>query len=91
VVGADTWPEIRTWREPERLLAQVTVAVVDRPEIGGSHAPTGAASAGVVRVEGPSLPISATLVRDRVRRRKSIRFLVPGAVADYIAKRGLYS
>ncbi|HKZ32653.1 MAG TPA: nicotinate (nicotinamide) nucleotide adenylyltransferase, partial [Vicinamibacteria bacterium] len=31
VVGADTWPEIPTWREPERLLALVEVGVVDRP------------------------------------------------------------
>jgi nicotinate-nucleotide adenylyltransferase len=87
VVGADTWPEMTTWRDPARLLAQVTVAVVTRPD--GPVPP--AAVSGVVRVGGPSLPISATLVRDRVRRGESVRFLVPDAVADYITKRGLYS
>jgi nicotinate-nucleotide adenylyltransferase len=41
-------------------------------------------------VEGPGLPVSATDVRARVRDGRSIRFLVPDPVADYIAKRGLY-
>jgi len=88
VVGADTWPEMATWREPERLMAQVTVAVVDRPD---APTPTEPGQKGVVRVEGPALPISATQVRERVRDGRSVRYLVPDAVADYIAKRGLYS
>ena len=35
VVGADTWPEMTTWREPQRLLSLVEVAVVDRPGYAG--------------------------------------------------------
>ena len=42
-------------------------------------------------VPGPTLDISATAVRARVREGRSVRYLVPGGVADYIAKRGLYS
>ena len=48
--------------------------------------PPGACS----RVVGPALAISATAVRERVRRGQSVRYLVPDAVADYIAERGLY-
>jgi nicotinate-nucleotide adenylyltransferase len=92
VVGSDTWPEMAGWREPERLLGLVTVAIVDRP---GRPCPPVTSphpgARGVVRVEGPSLPISATEVRERVRRGQSVRYLVPDAVADYIAKRGLYT
>jgi len=90
VVGADTWPEMATWREPGRLMSQVTVAVVDRPN-APDPGPSSPGHDGVVRVSGPSLPISATLVRERVRGGRSVRYLVPDAVADYIAKRGLYS
>lgn len=92
VVGADTWPEVRTWREPERLLALVEVAVVDRPGYPAAEpeAPFPGAR-GVRRAEGPSLPISATAIRERARRGRSVRFLVPDAVAEYIASRRLYT
>jgi nicotinate-nucleotide adenylyltransferase len=92
VVGADTWPEITTWREPERLLSLVEVAVVDRPGYPGAEpeAPFPGAR-GVRRAEGPSLPISATAIRERARLGRSVRYLVPDAVADYIVARRLYS
>jgi nicotinate-nucleotide adenylyltransferase len=92
VVGADTWPEIPTWREPERLLSLVEVAVVDRPGYPGpGPQPPFAGARGVTHVEGPSLPISATAIRERARRGQSVRFLVPDAVAEYIVKRRLYA
>jgi nicotinate-nucleotide adenylyltransferase len=92
VVGADTWPEMATWREPERLLSLVEVAIVDRPGYPvPAPRPPFPRARGVRRVEGPSLPISATAIRERARRGRSVRFLVPDAVADYIANRGLYA
>ena len=91
VVGADTWPEMTSWREPQRLLSLVEVAVVDRPGYDGPApgAPFPGAR-GVTRVEGPSLPISATTIRERARQGRSVRYLVPDAVADYILERRLY-
>jgi nicotinate-nucleotide adenylyltransferase len=91
VVGADTWPEIATWRDTERLLSLVEVAVVDRPGYPGPAPETPFPGArGVRRVEGPSLPISATAIRERAREGRSVRYLVPDAVADYIEARRLY-
>ena len=91
VVGADTWPEMTTWREPQRLLSLVEVAVVDRPGYAGPDpAMPFPGALGVTRVEGASLPISATTVRDLARRGRSVRYLVPDGVADYILARRLY-
>jgi nicotinate-nucleotide adenylyltransferase len=92
IVGSDTFPEMPTWREPERLFSLAEVAVVERP--GEREGPTRALPAGargVHRVKGPALDVSATDVRERVRRGESVRYLVPEAVAEYIAKRGLYT
>jgi nicotinate-nucleotide adenylyltransferase len=92
IVGSDTWPEMTGWREPERLFGLARVAVVDRPGRAADELVRPFPSArSVVRVEGPALPISATLVRERLGRGDSVRFLIPGAVLDYIVKKGLYA
>ena len=41
-------------------------------------------------VEVPGVDVSATMIRERVRQTRSIRYLVPDAVRDYIAAHGLY-
>ena len=92
VVGSDTWPEMTGWREPERLFSLAMVAVLDRP---GEPLPEVEApfpsSRGACRVGGPTLPISATMIRERLRAGGSVRYLVPEEVAEYIAERKLYS
>jgi nicotinate-nucleotide adenylyltransferase len=91
VVGADTWPEIVTWREPEKLLSLVEVAVVERPGYPAEEPVSPFPGArGVKRAEGPALPIAATAIRERARAGRSVRYLVPDAVAEYIAARRLY-
>jgi nicotinate-nucleotide adenylyltransferase len=91
VVGADTWSEMAAWREPERLLSLVEVAVVDRPGYPGEEPrPPFPGARGVRRAAGPSLPISATAIRERAAQGLSVRFLVPDAVDDYILARRLY-
>jgi nicotinate-nucleotide adenylyltransferase len=92
IVGSDTFPEMATWKEHERLMSLCTVAVVARPgEVrAAAEGPAVGRAPRVAWVEGPGLDISASAIRGRVRERKSIRYLVPDAVADYIAKRALY-
>jgi nicotinate-nucleotide adenylyltransferase len=90
IVGSDTFPEVRTWREPGRLFGLCRVAVVHRPgEVRPVDLPDIPAER-VCWVEGAGLPISATDVRRRIREGHSVRYLVPEPVADYIRKRGLY-
>ncbi len=91
VVGSDTWPEMTDWKQPERLFSLAEVAVVGRP---GPPPPAVAPpfpGARVGRVDGPALPISATWIRELVHRGESVRYLVPGPVAEFIARRGLYA
>jgi nicotinate-nucleotide adenylyltransferase len=85
IVGSDTFAEMDTWREHETVFGLATVAVVVRP--GAAALPEGARA---VAVEGAGLPISATEIRERARAGRSVRYLVTDAVADFIAKRGLY-
>jgi nicotinate-nucleotide adenylyltransferase len=49
------------------------------------------ARAKILLLDLPSLAASATLVRSQIARGSSVRYLVPDAVARYIAENGLYS
>jgi len=47
VMGADSFEEINTWREPSRLISSTSLIVVTRPghDVGASHLETGFRSA----------------------------------------------
>jgi nicotinate-nucleotide adenylyltransferase len=85
IVGSDTFPEMRSWRDAQRVFELSEVAVVARP---GSAAP--GAGERVRSVAGPALEVSASAIRRLLRQRRSVRYLLPERVADYIEQRGLY-
>jgi nicotinate-nucleotide adenylyltransferase len=85
-----------TWRRPDRILELCRLAVVPR----GDHEALDAAwiaehfpgrEARVTFLPGPLLPISGSVVRRRAAAGRSVRYLVPDAVAAYIADHGLYT
>lgn len=86
IVGSDSFREMHAWKEPARLAALCQVAVVARPGEAGRDA----ASETVRHVDAAGLPVSASEVRQLLGQGRSVRYLVPSAVADYIVKRGLY-
>jgi nicotinate-nucleotide adenylyltransferase len=89
ILGSDQLPTLPEWREPRRLLEMCTLAVVERPGVA-TGVPDGLPRDKVRRVPGSELAVSSRDLRRRIGEGGSVRFLVPDAVADYIAKRGLY-
>ena len=94
LMGADVAASLESWREPRRVLelARLGIAgrsgtVVDEAEAALER--LGAAGRAEV-VAMPEIGVSSTGIRRRVAAAEPIRHLVPGAVADLIAERGLY-
>jgi nicotinate-nucleotide adenylyltransferase len=84
------------WRDPSRILELARVAVVPRDGFD----PLGSAWVGenfpgredrFAFLPGPLLPISGSVVRRRAAAGRSVRYLVPDAVARYIAQHDLYA
>lgn len=89
ILGADSLVELGSWREPEALLDECRVLVVERPGFDLDAAPPGFLRRAKL-VHAPRLDVSASEIRARVRAGLSIRYLVPEAVREYIIERGLY-
>jgi nicotinate (nicotinamide) nucleotide adenylyltransferase len=95
ILSVETLPGLVDWRRPARLLELCRVAVVPRrgydgPERGWleRHFPGQAGRFEIL--DGPDLGHSSSGIRDRVAAGRSIRYLVPDAVARYIESHELY-
>ena len=95
IVGMDSLHDMPNWREPAEILSLAFIVAVER----GGHEQRGLdvlerllpmARGRVTLISGLGLEISATEVRQRLAESRSVRYLVPDPVIDYIASHGLY-
>lgn len=85
LLGADAVRDLGQWREAEALPGLARLVAFTR---AGAPRPAHPLLDQVVEV--PAVEISSTDIRRRVAAGQSIRYLVPEAVVDYIARQGLY-
>jgi nicotinate-nucleotide adenylyltransferase len=93
LIGADSLRDFPTWKEPETIAELASVVAVNRgeaslDELTAGLTPELAVSVRLVTMPGNS--ISATDLRCRVSTEKSIRYLVPRAVEEFILAQKLY-
>jgi nicotinate-nucleotide adenylyltransferase len=86
LLGVDAFAVFRQWREPERIQALATIAVLSR----GGDQPIASEDATVQMIQTRRVDISSTELRARVADGRTIRGFMPDAVADYIAEHRLY-
>ncbi|UCG17217.1 MAG: nicotinate (nicotinamide) nucleotide adenylyltransferase [Phycisphaerales bacterium] len=98
IIGGDSLAELHTWYNVRDLADQCRIVTAVRPGWEKPDLDPLRALLGAVRMDKlesdilptPRIDISSTEIRSRVRAGRSIRFLVPEAVRDYIAGHGLY-
>lgn len=93
ILGLDTLAELPLWKEPGELGRLCTLVVAPRSGERGLQdleASIEGLSGRVVQLDMPLIGVSSSEIRQRVAQGGSIRYLVPGAVEDYIAHQGLY-
>lgn len=96
LIGADSLVDLRSWREPLRILELANVVAVNRgdqpePDLDRITEQLGdIARRRIQLVHMPAVELSANEIRQRVLVGKRIRFLVPRAVEAFILEHGLY-
>ena len=95
IMAADSLATIDSWREPDRVLELAEWIVGPRPDATPPDRAAlderfGDAAGRIHLLEGPSLAISSTAIRERVAAGRTIGYLVPRAVEELILERRLY-
>jgi nicotinate-nucleotide adenylyltransferase len=89
IIGADNFIEFGTWKSPQEILAKAELVVMSRPGfLIPEHKSEYSRSARFVLV--PPIGISGSEIRRRVKMGRSIRYMVPKVVEDFIRHKGLY-
>ena len=94
LIGGDSLREFPTWREPLAIAELATLVAVNRGETSLEDLSAGLDASIRSRVQLVTMPgvqIAATDVRSRAAEGRSLRFLVPRAVEQYIRQHELYS
>lgn len=97
ISGADAINEILTWKKHEELLSTCNFVAVTRPGynkeklLENTNYFEKKFGSKIYIIEVPALAISSTDIRNRVVAKKTIKYLLPEGVEQYILKFGLYS
>jgi nicotinate-nucleotide adenylyltransferase len=97
VVGADTLQNMTTWKSPRDVFSNCEIVVVNRASNNIKNLSLQIQtlketySCLIHYIEMPSFEISSTEIRERVQCDKSIKYLLPEVVEQYIYKNRLYS
>ena len=94
MLGLDALSEMHRWRCPARVFELATVVGVARPGAAFDPGPLSSvlpcAAERVIMLDVPLVDVGATELRRRASAGRSLRYLVPDGVEEYIREHGLY-
>jgi nicotinate-nucleotide adenylyltransferase len=94
LAGMDAVADLAKWREPEVILQIATMVAGVRPGMSEKQARERLPDAWERQIRflpTPALDISSTEIRELARENRSIRYLTPPSVVDFITEKQLYT
>ncbi len=85
IMGGDNLTHFHKWKNHEIVLEQYGLYVYPRPGDSPDFD-----HLNVRHVEAPLMDISATFIRNTIKNRNSVKFLLPESVGEYIHDKKLY-
>ena len=89
IIGMDNLAELHKWKNPEKLFMLSEVVVINRPgyyikDVDNEF------NRQVTYVPVTNIDISSTEIRNRILENRSVKYLIPEAVENYITEHNLY-
>ena len=85
ICGSDLVKEIPTWKDVDEIYKLAKFVLAKRPGFGRRLS-----GENFLKIDVAQVDISSSLIRDLVSKGRSVRYLTPGAVVEYIEKNKLY-
>ncbi len=95
IIGADSMADLSKWYKARELLSKAHFIATNRPNVEVNLEALkeffgASAMKHIHQVSTPGLEISSTDIREKIKSGKSIKYLVPEVVEEYIIKERLY-
>lgn len=86
IMGSDSYQNLDKWKNSSYIRDNYTLYIYTRPgfEVGKSE------KGNIKLLNAPLLEISATQIRQYIKEKKSIRYMVPDTVKEEIERNGYY-
>lgn len=89
-VGADQYRDVASWHRPEELTELAHIVVMSRPKVERPRLFSGHDRKRVLFRTVIPVGISAAAIRARLAKGRSVRYMLPVRVADYVRRHRLY-
>lgn len=86
IMGGDSFQNLNKWKNWEAIVSNYEIMVYSRPGFKTENK----INASLTLLDAPLLEISSTQIREYLKKRKSIRYLVPESVFEEIKKGNYY-
>jgi nicotinate-nucleotide adenylyltransferase len=87
LMGGDNLEHFEKWKNYETILENYKIYVYKRPDASNQNLLN---HPNINILDVPMIEISSTLIRSRIQKKESIRYLVPDVVREEIEKSGFY-
>lgn len=84
IIGADMVEYLPKWYKIDELLEMVSFIGVNRP------AYSAVSTYPLIHLDVPQFEVSSSLIRERIKEGKTLRYLLPDSIIEYLKEKNLY-
>jgi nicotinate-nucleotide adenylyltransferase len=87
IMGSDNFVNLEKWKDYGRIIREYPILIYPRP---GFAIKSSILEGNFTLINAPLLPISSTMIREKIGKNENIDSLIPSAVSEFIKSNSLY-